>query len=110
MPCWFKLSRTKRFKFKKACKNFIGSLFGLENYLKKSFFHTYRDDDTIWTKSYSVPDAFQKSFSSQENDFHDDTFNNLDDESEFSFSSNGETINLSKLAHKLTYVELLISF
>ncbi|RNA25806.1 hypothetical protein BpHYR1_004885 [Brachionus plicatilis] len=88
MPCWFKLSRTKRFKFKIACKSFIGNLFGLENYWKKSFFHTYRDDDTIWTKSHSVPDAFHKSFSSEQNDSQDDTLNNLDDESECSLSSN----------------------
>lgn len=96
MPCWFKLSRTKRFKFKKACRNFIGSLFGLQ----KAFYHKNRDDDnTIWTKSYSVSDAFQKSFSCEENGFHDDTFNNIDDESEYSLSSNGEAINFTKLAH-----------
>ena len=98
MPCWFKLSRTKHFKLKRVCKNFIGSLFGLENYLKKSFYHAYRDDDTIWTKSYSVSDPFQKSFSCEENGFHDDTFNNIDNESEYSLSSNGEAINFNKVS------------
>lgn len=96
MPCWFKISRVKRFKFKKACKNFLDSLLGFDYNWKKSFFHSYRDDDTIWTKSFSVHEVFQQSFSVEEDEIYDESFNTEDEESEYSYDSNGEGIIIRK--------------